>query len=149
VAVLHGLLPSPLVGDRRSRGARGGRRAPAGATHPRRACRAQPGPPPLPIAFSMQPIGLVRSPRTEPIDDDWGAVVSRVERDGAQLTEDSLRGLAEFSHVEIVYVFDRVDPGSVELGARRPRNNPDWPEVGAFAQRNKRRPNRIGIGTCE
>jgi tRNA-Thr(GGU) m(6)t(6)A37 methyltransferase TsaA len=99
--------------------------------------------------FSVQSIGLVHSPRTEAIDDDWGEIVSRVELDGAQFTEDSLRGLAEFSHVEIVYVFDRVDPGSFELGARRPRNNPDWPEVGVFAQRNKRRPNRIGIGTCE
>ena len=99
--------------------------------------------------FSMQTIAFVRSPRTEPIDDDWGAVVSRVELAGAQFTEDSLRGLVEFSHVEIVYVFDRVDPGSFERGARRPRNNPDWPEVGVFAQRNKRRPNRIGIGICE
>jgi len=99
--------------------------------------------------FSMQSIGFVRSLRTEPIDDDWGAVVSRVELDPAHCTEDSLRGLAEFSHVEIVYVFDRVDPGSFELGARRPRNNPAWPEVGVFAQRNKRRRNRIGIGTCE
>lgn len=25
--------------------------------------------------FWMQPIGVVRSPRTEPIDDDWGAVL--------------------------------------------------------------------------
>jgi tRNA (Thr-GGU) A37 N-methylase len=55
----------------------------------------------------------------------------------------------EFSHVEVVYVFDRVDPSSFELGVRRPRNNPDWPEVGVFAQRNKRRRNRIGLGTCE
>jgi tRNA (adenine37-N6)-methyltransferase len=94
--------------------------------------------------FSMRAIGFVRSPRSEPIDDDWGAVVSRVEVDSAQFAEDSLRGLVEFSHVEIVYVFDRVDPGSFELGARRPRNNPDWPEVGVFAQRNKRRPNWIG-----
>ena len=46
-------------------------------------------------------------------------------------------------------MFDRVDHGSFELGARRPRNNPDWPEVGVFAQRNKRRPNRIGTSTCE
>jgi tRNA-Thr(GGU) m(6)t(6)A37 methyltransferase TsaA len=99
--------------------------------------------------FSMQTIGFVRSPRTEPIDDDWGAVVSRVDLDRAQFAHDSLRGLADFSHVEIVYVFDRVDPGALELGARRPRNNPDWPEVGVFAQRNKRRRNRIGIGTCE
>jgi tRNA (adenine37-N6)-methyltransferase len=97
----------------------------------------------------MQTIGFVRSPRTEPIDDDWGAVVSRIELDPGLVTEDSLRGLDEFSHIEVVYVFDRVGPGSFELGARRPRNNPDWPEVGVFAQRNKRRRNRIGIGTCE
>lgn len=100
-------------------------------------------------AFLVQPIGFVRSPRTDPVDDDWGAVVSRVELDRDQFAEDALRGLVEFSHVEIVYVFDRVDPGSVELCARRPRDNPGWPEVGVFAQRNKRRPNRIGIGTCE
>jgi len=29
-------------------------------------------------------------------------------------------------------------------GARRPRNNPEWPEVGIFAQRAKGRPNRLG-----
>ncbi len=58
-------------------------------------------------------------------------------------------GLEQFSHIEIIYVFDRVDPSSFEPGARRPRNNPDWPAVGVFAQRNKRRPNRIGVSTCE
>jgi tRNA-Thr(GGU) m(6)t(6)A37 methyltransferase TsaA len=101
------------------------------------------------LTFSMHPIGFVRSPRTEAIDDDWGAVVSRVALDTDQFTSDSLRGLEEFSHVEIVYVLDRVDHGSFELGARRPRNNPDWPEVGVLAQRNKRRPNRIGVSACE
>jgi tRNA (Thr-GGU) A37 N-methylase len=99
--------------------------------------------------FCMQPVGFVRSPRTEPIGDDSGTVLSHVELDAARFGDDSLRGLSEFSHVEIVYWFDRVDSRSFELGARRPRNNPDWPEVEVFAQRNKRRPNRIGIGTCE
>jgi tRNA (adenine37-N6)-methyltransferase len=46
-------------------------------------------------------------------------------------------------------VFNRVDQGAFEPGARRPRNNPDWPAVGVFAQRNKRRPNRIGVSTCQ
>ena len=58
-------------------------------------------------------------------------------------------GLGEFSHVEVLYLFDRVDPGSVHTGARRPRGNPEWPEVGVFAQRVKDRPNRIGLSTCE
>ena len=101
------------------------------------------------LTFSMQPIGFVRSPRMEPIDDDWGAVVSRVALDHERFTADSLRGLEQFSHIEVVYVFDRVDQGSFEPGVRRPRNNPDWPAVGVFAQRNKRRPNRIGVSACE
>jgi tRNA (adenine37-N6)-methyltransferase len=101
------------------------------------------------LTFSMHPIGWVRSPRVEPIDDDWGAVVSRIKLDHERFTLDSVRGLEQFSHMDVVYVFDRVDQGSFEPGARRPRNNPDWPAVGVFAQRNKRRPNRISVGTCE
>ncbi len=99
--------------------------------------------------FTMEPIGWVSSPRTEPIDDDWGAVVARVHLDESRFTADSLRGLEEFSHIDVVYVFDQVAPESFEAGARRPRGNPDWPEVGVFAQRNKRRPNRIGVSTCD
>jgi tRNA (Thr-GGU) A37 N-methylase len=32
-------------------------------------------------------------------------------------------------------------------GARHPRNNPAWPQVGIFAQRGKNRPNRLGLTT--
>ena len=64
-------------------------------------------------------------------------------------TPDSLKGLDEFSHIDVVYVFDQVAADSYEVGARRPRGNPEWPAVGVFAQRNKRRPNRIGVCTCE
>jgi tRNA (Thr-GGU) A37 N-methylase len=41
-----------------------------------------------------------------------------------------------------------VDPDRVQTGSRRPRGNPDWPEVGIFAQRGKGRPNRIGVTVC-
>jgi tRNA (adenine37-N6)-methyltransferase len=101
------------------------------------------------LTYSMQPIGFVRSPRTEPIDDNWGALTSIIVLNGEQFTCDALQGLQEFSHVEIVYVFHRVEENSFERGARRPRNNPDWPKVGVFAQRNKRRPNRIGTTICQ
>ncbi len=99
-------------------------------------------------AFEMQPIGRVRSPRREPIDDDWGEVVSIIELD-SRFDPESLAGLDGFSHLEVVYVFDQIDPDGFERGARHPRNNPDWPRVGIFAQRAKRRPNRIGISACE
>ena len=45
-------------------------------------------------------------------------------------------------------MFDRVDPAGVQTRARRPRGNPEWPEVGIFAQRAKGRPNRIGVTVC-
>ncbi|MGZ4184487.1 MAG: hypothetical protein ACXVUE_22265 [Solirubrobacteraceae bacterium] len=41
--------------------------------------------------FSMLPLGWVACPRTEPIDDNWGDVVSRVRLDGERFTPDSLK----------------------------------------------------------
>lgn len=61
----------------------------------------------------------------------------------------ALSGLNDFSHVEVVYVFDRVAPGAVQSGARHPRGNQAWPQVGIFAQRAKGRPNRLGVSVCE
>lgn len=55
--------------------------------------------------------------------------------------------LEGFSHVEVLFLFDRVDPDTVCRTARHPRGNPAWPEVGIFAQRAKDRPNRIGLST--
>lgn len=97
----------------------------------------------------MTSIGIVESERTEPIDDDWGAVVSTIRLDEDRFTPEVLAGLDEFSHVEVLFLFDRVDETTVELGARHPRGNPDWPLVGIFAQRAKGRPNRLGTTTCE
>ena len=110
-------------------------------------------------AIEMRPIGVVRSPRSEAIDDDWGAIESVVALDGARLGRagdgvaagDDLptAGLDAFSHVEVVFLFDGVDPDAVCTGARNPRGNPDWPRVGILAQRAKDRPNRIGVTVCQ
>jgi tRNA (adenine37-N6)-methyltransferase len=98
--------------------------------------------------FVLRPIGIVRSPRTEVADDNWGAVTSTITLDPS-FGPDALVGLCEFSHLDVVYVFHRVDPDAVCTGKRRPRGNPAWPEVGIFAQRGKDRPNRLGFSTCE
>jgi tRNA-Thr(GGU) m(6)t(6)A37 methyltransferase TsaA len=98
--------------------------------------------------WTMQAIGTVSSGRTEAIDDDWGGVeatIALLEPFGA----DALRGLDEFSHIEVIYLFDRVAPDTVNIGSRVPRSNPAWPEVGIFAQRAKNRPNRLGLSTCD
>lgn len=98
--------------------------------------------------ISIKPVGWVRCNRREPIDDDWDTVASTIELDAAQFGADALRGLETFSYVEILYLFDQVDPGAVETGARHPRGREDWPKVGIFAQRGKNRPNRIGATIC-
>jgi tRNA (adenine37-N6)-methyltransferase len=99
-------------------------------------------------AWTVEPIGTVASTRDAAIDDDWGSVAATIKLH-PPYDERSVAGLADFSHVEVVFLFDRVDPAAVCEHARHPRGNPDWPEVGIFAQRAKDRPNRLGLCTCE
>jgi len=101
-----------------------------------------------PVGVTMVPIGMVASPRSALVDDDWGEVEATITLH-APYSERSLVGLDQFSHVEVLFLFDRVDPTSVHTGVRVPRANPRWPEVGIFAQRGKDRPNRIGLCTCQ
>lgn len=96
----------------------------------------------------MTVVGHVRGGRGEVEDDHWADVVARIDLDARVLGSEATAGLGEFSHIEVVYVFDRVDEAGVCRGARRPRGRPDWPEVGILAQRAKDRPNRIGLTVC-
>ncbi len=95
----------------------------------------------------LTPIATVRNKVHEPIDDVWGGLVSRIELD-PRFSADSLAGLAEFSHVEVLFHFDRVPEAEIITGKRRPRGCAEWPETGIFAQRGKARPNRLGATTC-
>ncbi|MFI4935136.1 MAG: SAM-dependent methyltransferase [Caulobacterales bacterium] len=98
--------------------------------------------------IALEPIGHVRGGRGEPIDDDWGKSRARIELDPARFTPDALAGLADFSHLEVIFLFDKVSEGEIEYGARHPRGRADWPLVGIFAQRGKNRPNRLGLCSC-
>ncbi|MFP5255499.1 MAG: SAM-dependent methyltransferase [Acidimicrobiia bacterium] len=98
--------------------------------------------------FTVRRIGTVRSERSEPVDDGWDAVVTRIELDGTWLTPDVVAGLDAFSHLDVVFLFHLVDEADVTLGARRPRGRADWPKVGILSQRAKARPNRLGVTTC-
>ena len=98
--------------------------------------------------ITLAPIGFVRSTRSRMEDDNWDAEEVYVELDGSQFSPEAFAGLAEFSHVEILFHMSQVDPGKIENAARHPRNNPDWPKVGIFAQRGKNRPNQIGTTIC-
>ena len=97
----------------------------------------------------LEPIGYVSSPRTVALDDDWDAITATITLDRHRFTPEALIGLEAFSHVEVVYLFDRVEEASIETSSRHPRGNRAWPRVGVFAQRAKSRPNRIGVSVCE
>jgi len=99
------------------------------------------------MSFTLTPIGHVRGGRTDAVDDDWGASRATIEL-AAHFAPDALAGLADFSHAEVIFLFDKVPSDKIETGARHPRNRPDWPLVGIFAQRGKNRPNRLGLTTC-
>ena len=98
------------------------------------------------MTYSVRPVAYIRNDRSEALDDNWDDVVSTVEL-AADVPSDALRGLGDFSHVEIVFFADWADDVPPAPWHRHPRGNPDWPDVGVFAQRNKDRPNRILLTT--
>jgi tRNA-Thr(GGU) m(6)t(6)A37 methyltransferase TsaA len=99
-------------------------------------------------AVEVTPIGRVVGGRMQPDDDDWGDVRAVIRLDESRYDADAVAGLDAFSHLEVVYVFDRADPAKTESGARHPRGREDWPRVGIFAQRGKDRPNHLGVSRC-
>lgn len=98
--------------------------------------------------ITLEPVGYVHSARSEVRDDDWGEVTARIEL-AASFDAHCLDGLEDFSHAEVIFVFDRVAESAVERGTRHPRGNRAWPRVGIFAQRGKDRPNRLGTTIVE
>jgi len=100
-------------------------------------------------AFAMTQIGTVSNTRFDPAEADyWGDVVSTIDID-ARFGDDCLVGLSAFSHVEIVFVFDRAVERDDYRPLRRARGRHDLPAVGTFCDRGPRRPNRIGIAIAQ
>jgi tRNA (Thr-GGU) A37 N-methylase len=99
-------------------------------------------------SYNIAPLAHVVGGRTEPTDDFWGGTQAIIRLDGGRFTPESTRGLEDFSHLEVVFRFHLMDADDVNLGARRPRDNAAWPEVGMFGHRNMRRINWLGISRC-
>lgn len=98
--------------------------------------------------MDIEPIGWVSSPRSEVVDDDWDAITAQITLDERTFSPEALLGLDAFSHIEVVYQFDRVATDAIQRRARHPRDNHEFPLVGIFAQRAKARPNRLGVSVC-
>ena len=97
--------------------------------------------------MEIQPIGIVRSPVAEPVEEKWGDVVSEIHVDAAFAS--GLKGIESWSHVVVVY---HMHEATFDLEAdlvSRPGDRADMPEVGVFAQRTRTRPNAIGVAAAE
>jgi len=99
------------------------------------------------MSFALEPIGRVEALRASPEDDFWGGETATIVLD-ARFSPEALAGLDAFSHVEVIFLFHAVPEEKIVTTARHPRDNPNWPKVGIFAQRGKNRPNRLGSTTC-
>lgn len=99
------------------------------------------------MKIEVEAIGRIEAARARAEDDFWGGEESCITL-ADRYEPAALDGIEAFSHVEVLFLFDRVDPAKIVIGARHPRNNPAWPAIGIFAQRGKNRPNRIGSTIC-
>lgn len=100
------------------------------------------------MEFSIIPIAKVNNNRKAIEDDNWGSVISTIEL-AENMSESSLEGINEFSHLEIIFYFDKVADDDIQFEARHPRNSKEYPKVGIFAQRGKNRPNKLGVTIVE
>ena len=92
-------------------------------------------------------IGEVKSPVTEAVDMNWGAVISEIVMKPEFAP--GLLGLGDFSHA-IILTFLHEAKYVPEIHLRRhPQERQDMPFLGIFAQRARHRPNRIGVTACE
>ncbi len=97
--------------------------------------------------ITLKPIATISNKRDKPTDDFWGDTISEITL-LSHIPEEALNGIEGFSHLEIIYYFDKVDQNKIVFSGR-PRGNPEWPEMGIFCQRKKDRPNQLGLCTVE
>lgn len=100
------------------------------------------------MPYTINPIAYVKNSRKEIEDDHWGSIISEIELDD-QFDEEALSGISDFSHLEIIFYFNKVTDEMIQYNARHPRNNLQYPKVGIFAQRGKNRPNKLGLTSVE
>jgi tRNA (adenine37-N6)-methyltransferase len=99
------------------------------------------------MQISLRAIATVRNSRKEPSDDYWGNIIAAIEL-ADHIPTEAFDHIEDFSHLEIIYYFDKAEPGDMVYSGR-PRGNPAYPLTGIFSQRKKDRPNHIGLCTVE
>ena len=97
--------------------------------------------------MKIKPIGLVKSPVKEGIDQSWGQIIAEIHLD--KELRSGLKGLEDFTHAIIIFYMHKASVNLKTDLIRKPQGRPDMPLIGIFAQRAKHRPNPIGITTVK
>lgn len=74
------------------------------------------------MQYTIQSIATVRNNRQMIKDDHWGEIISTIEL-ADHIQEASLKGIEDFSHLEVIFYFDKVTDDQIQYEARHPRNN--------------------------
>ncbi len=98
-----------------------------------------------PPDITLRPIGVVRNEVKQPMREGWEKIVSDIIVDDS-LTE-ALDGLAEFSHIIVLYWMHRVAATGNPPTKVHPMGREELPLVGLFATRSPNRPNPLGKAT--
>ena len=84
------------------------------------------------MELTLKSIGLVQGGRTEIIDDDWNDVRAEIVLDANEFSGDALTGLADFSHIEVLFHFHKgnpvldIKPVMTGFAPRGPVREPEW-----------------------
>src|SRR5579872_3087195 len=100
-----------------------------------------------PVAYSMRPIGFVRSPHRDTSQIPKGLGAQHEAEGTLEIRPELEPGLTDiegFSHLIVLWVFDRAE-GFTLVGTPPSDNRPH----GIFATRAPRRPNPIGLTIVE
>jgi tRNA (Thr-GGU) A37 N-methylase len=87
------------------------------------------------MEIQMEPLAFVSNKRETISDDFWGDTVSEITL-ANDIPDEVFENIELFSHLEIIYFFNKVAAGDIVYSGR-PRENPDYPLMGIFGQRKK------------
>jgi tRNA-Thr(GGU) m(6)t(6)A37 methyltransferase TsaA len=93
--------------------------------------------------INLIPIGRVANDIGYPSHVKWESITSKVVI--APRLAEALDGIDDFSHIVIIFYFDKVGDDRHSLLKVHPENKGELPLVGVFATRSPIRPNPIGI----
>ncbi len=77
------------------------------------------------MEIKLNTIATVKNTRTTPTDDFWGTVIADIVF-ADHIPTEVFENISDFSHLEIIYYFDKVKPEDIVFSGR-PRGNPNYP----------------------